>query len=255
MLTAYSWTGRLPVGWCRNAAYAGAAVALTGCGTPAPRTTGLIDQGQAIETKQHQAAYDPEMGRVRLRVLGGSENADDIFNQHAVRQAVQVLATYQNFAVLDPENLEAIRQEWELVDAGVVDPSQVPSPPGLSFPEYHVRFQVVQAETDVQVDRAAAKWEFFIPVGMKRDDRVGVVELIVDIVAPLSGETVGSVRTAAVFTAQMRGNQMSLPVGVGVIHSESERSSRVPPVQAVRAAVEQSAPKIFDYIRLHRRGN
>lgn len=162
---------------------------------------------------------------------------------------INVLGEYPNFTVLDPENLESIRQEWELADAGVTNPSQTPNATGLSVPEYHIVCRVTQVEADIEAQRAASKWEVLIPVGVKSEDRVGVLELLTDLVNPVSGETIRSVRTAGMFSRSIRGTNYALPLYVGVYSSSEERMSRVPEVQAVRAAVEEAAPKLFAAIR------
>lgn len=163
---------------------------------------------------------------------------------------INVLGEFPNFTVLDPENLESIRQEWELADAGVTNASQTPKATGLSVPEYHVVCRVTQVEADIEAQRAASQWEILIPFGVKSEDRVGVLELVTDLVNPITGETIRSVRTAGMFSRSVRGTNYTVPVPIaGVYSSSEEKMSRVPEAQAVRTAVEEAAPKLFAAIR------
>lgn len=212
-------------------------------------SSSLLDRSQPVAAKRFDAPSDPSLGKVRVRVLAGDAKTQDRFTWTAGRQMINVLGEFPNFTVLDPENLESIRQEWELADAGVTNPSQTPKATGLSVPEYHIICRVTQVEADIEAQRAASQWEVLIPFGVKSEDRVGVLELVTDLVNPVTGETIRSIRTAGMFSRSMRGTNYTIP-GVYIVYSESEKKmSRVPEVQAVRIAVEEAAPKLFAVIR------
>lgn len=229
------------------AMFAPIALTLVGCSSSTTTSSSdrLLDRSEPVTAKRVVAPNDPAMGKVRVRVLAGSSGEQDYLTNAAVRQMVNVLSQYPNFTVVDPENLGAIKREWELVDAGVTNPDQSKKAVGLSVPDYHIVCRVTQVEDDIEADRAATQWHIIIPFGVKREDHVGVVELVTDMVHPQTGETAASFRTAAAFSRSMKGSNVTVP---GLTHSE-ESLSRVPATQAVRTAVESASSELFERLR------
>lgn len=244
---------------CRLAAFRdlatlfGAALFLSaGCAShsaSSAASTDLLDRSEAVPTRSVDRPWDPDLGQIRIRVVSGTTQSRNVYTWTAGRQMVNVLAEFRNFTVLDPENLEAVREEWERVDAGVVKPSEVPTATGLSAPQYIVRCTVTQVESDIKAELAEQRWRILVPYGVHREDRVGVLEMMSDVIDPISGQTLRSVRSAGMFSASKTGSD----IVVGPYSSRSERLSRTPEVQAVRAAVEAAAPKIFEAIGSIRR--